>query len=435
MVVRLTNRADHQRQEHWSADVHFRFLCRLLLQSNTHRSEDVARPQRSRKAARDCRTPNFAFAVWLVILPHVVFAVDGTAAARRDANRQRISQMTPEERQRLEENAREFQQLPSDQQSKLRDLQQAIERDPGLEATLAEYQHWLHTLSPLQRSELRKAPDTKSRLALIDVFRRRAGPDPSHWPGDQVPLSRTPDQAHVVMKVLGNVRPPPVPPPSSEEFAALINVLESQLPEDRRAALHKMDAFTRQVLVVNDSLQRLRGGPERRLSAADEQLTQRLIEAFADGSPAEQFVKSQTGPARHMLVYPILFRGLITELILTVDLYFPSDDEVVHFPETLSPDERDLIAKQPEREWFSEVRLMCLESKIPGIREFRALSRNFDLMMRPELRRRMFDRGRPGQPPDGPRDPNRPEPDRNFGPDRSPPLNRDRFRPDERPQG
>jgi hypothetical protein len=95
--------------------------------------------------------------------------------------RQLIEQMTPADKQELNEKFEEFEALPPEEQKKLRDLHEQLEVDPHgdhLRRVMQRYYDWLKTLSPGERADLRfdsngQPLSTAERLAQIKKLKQR----------------------------------------------------------------------------------------------------------------------------------------------------------------------------------------------------------------------------------------------------------------------
>ena len=90
--------------------------------------------------------------------------------AERQARRQKIENLSAAERERLEQNFERFEKLPAGEKAELRLLEEAVQNDQGLKNTLNEYAHWLTTLSPWERANLRKAKTNKEKLAVVETI-------------------------------------------------------------------------------------------------------------------------------------------------------------------------------------------------------------------------------------------------------------------------
>jgi hypothetical protein len=75
--------------------------------------------------------------------------------------------MTAPERERLERSFDRFEKLPAEEQQALREIEQATAGDESLKSTLQQYERWLNTLSPWERSDLRKADSVEDKLQFV----------------------------------------------------------------------------------------------------------------------------------------------------------------------------------------------------------------------------------------------------------------------------
>lgn len=366
----------------------------------------------------------------MMALPLLLAADDGVAK-QRNANRQRLEKMPFDERQRLEDNYQTFQSLSDDEQTRLRKLQTAIEKDSNLKAAFEEYQRWAESLSPVQRSELRRETDPQARLRLIEEMRRSPPPEDHGFPFEGFERSAPPDRMQLIRKVIGPIRIFDQIPSSSHDATLLIDVLEKMLPAERQKEFQDYDPFTRKVRVLRDTIQRNKTlGPLQRLTGPQEtEVTNKLIDALDDGSPAKQFAISKRGPEQRMAVMGVLIRGLISELMLAIDVHFPSPEALRQFEAKLSRSEKELTDKLPPADRMVQLQQKYLEDRVPGIREFHEITLELQSILSESLRSRppFF---RPGQ--GGPGDPMR-RPDRGFEGDRRPGQGDDDRRP--RPDG
>ncbi len=104
----------------------------------------------------------------LVAVPYLLRTDDGL----REQRRQLIESMTQVERNRLERNARLFQELSPEEQVQMRELHRQLEEDRTKThgrhvAVLQTYSSWLQTISPHQRDQLLQEADPLRRVALV----------------------------------------------------------------------------------------------------------------------------------------------------------------------------------------------------------------------------------------------------------------------------
>lgn len=93
---------------------------------------------------------------------------DAAVTARRAAAVKRIEQMSPAERQRLDENFRRFEMLPAAEQAKYEQIHTKLEQNPQVGEALDVFAHWWPTVSPREQAELFKQADLKQRVAIVD---------------------------------------------------------------------------------------------------------------------------------------------------------------------------------------------------------------------------------------------------------------------------
>jgi hypothetical protein len=102
--------------------------------------------------------------------------------------RQQVEQMTPADKEELNEKYEKFLALPPDEQEQLRVLHQKLDTDPQgdkLRGVMHRYYDWLKTLSPGERADLLSQPET-DRLATIKKIKQHQEalavklPDGSH---------------------------------------------------------------------------------------------------------------------------------------------------------------------------------------------------------------------------------------------------------------
>jgi len=88
--------------------------------------------------------------------------------------RQQVEQMTPAEKEELNEKYEKFSALPPDEQEQLRVLHQKLDTDPQgdkLRGVMHRYYDWLKTLSPGDRADLLSQPEA-DRLTMIKKLKQ-----------------------------------------------------------------------------------------------------------------------------------------------------------------------------------------------------------------------------------------------------------------------
>ena len=355
-----------------------KFVERALLPVIRHSTGKSVRPTNARCVLLMC----------LVLLP-LLMAADDSSSAGRAENLRRVGDMTATERQRLEENYRSFQKLPPDEQARLRKLQADIENDLELKAAFKEYEAWANTLSPGQRHELRRTTDPRERMNLIEHFRHeppRGRPDEPppdqrssepRFPNSGPPLSGRTDRVRLIEKLLGRNFPAGDRMASSvPEMAAIVQVLEQQLPTESRAELDKLDPFSRKVRVVRLTMERHPlGPPPLKVFGGPESSTfEEVLSALPDDGQVKQFVQSRPNPeVQRSALFMALIRGLSNDLLRTIEDQPANSETLRRYSESLPPPERQRLNDLGRDERFLELQLRYFKEQIPGIREFQEI--------------------------------------------------------------
>lgn len=359
-------------------DAESKFVGRALLPIIRHSTGKSARSTSVRCGLLMC----------LALLPFLM-AADDRSSTRRAENLQRVGDMTATERQRLEENYRSFQKLPPDEQARLRKLQAEIENDLELKAAFKEYEAWANTLSPGQRHELRRTTAPRERMNLIEDFRHeppRGRPDePSpdqrssepRFPNSGPPLPGRTDRVRLIEKLLGRNFPAGDRMASSvPEMAAIVQVLEQQLPTESRTELDKLDPFSRKVRVVRLTMERHPLGPPpvKVFGGPESPTFEKVLSALPDDGQVKQFVKSRPNlEVQQSALFMALIRGLSNDLLRTIEDQPANSETLRRYSESLAPLDRQRLDNLGRDERFLELQLRYFKEQIPGIREFQEI--------------------------------------------------------------
>ncbi len=297
-------------------------------------------------------------------------------------------------------------------------------------------------MSPGQRQELRRAADPRERLNLIEQFqheppRGRPGESPPGRPPLDQPLnggpgfSRRGDRGRLLDKLLGVSLPLGERMASSvPEMAAIVQVLEQQLPPATRTELDQLDPFSRKVRVVRITMERHPSGPPpvRVFGAPDSPTFEKVLSALPGDGQVKQFVRSRPNPeAQRAALFLALIRGLSHDMQRTIEDQIPNGDALRRFAETLPPQERQRLNELSLDERSLELQQRYLKERVPGIREFQEIltSPVMERFFRETMQRLQSDPGPRGikgpfGPPETDRPINSPRPDGNPKDERSP---------------
>jgi hypothetical protein len=110
----------------------------------------------------------FFSALLCVVLVPVVQATMQRSSEKSERERQ-LAEMTESQRLRIQHSFEEFQSLSPAEQESYRELDRRLNQDDlRLKETLASYQEFLSTLSPVERTEVNRATTLRERLNAID---------------------------------------------------------------------------------------------------------------------------------------------------------------------------------------------------------------------------------------------------------------------------
>jgi len=217
---------------------------------------------------------------------------------------------------------------------------------------------------------------------------------------------------------------------SVPEMAAIVQVLEQQLPPATRTELDQLDPFSRKVRVVRITMERHPSGPPpvRVFGAPDSPTFEKVLSALPDDGQVKQFVRSRPNPeAQRAALFLALIRGLSHDMQRTIEDQIPNGDALRRFAETLPPQERQRLNELSLDERSLELQQRYLKERVPGIREFQEIltSPVMERFFRETMQRLQSDPGPRGTkgpfgPPETDRPINSPRPDGNPKDERSP---------------
>jgi hypothetical protein len=217
-----------------------------------------------------------------------------------------VEQLTPAEKQALQEKQERLAGLPEEEQQKLRSLHDDLQKDPQaaeLRGLMAAYHEWRLKLSPLQRSNLASAA-TPERMEQVRTLRTeeirrtadRAEPADMEaiaaWLEKQLYQRMKPERKAAVDRLqpedrrgaimLWSMTPRPGPSPQPEITSETIADLRQSLSPEGKA---KLDAFE-----TDDERRRALGGWYGWISQAMRDSVRKYFEDLLAGVPADELV-------------------------------------------------------------------------------------------------------------------------------------------------
>lgn len=121
-----------------------------------------------------------------LVVPAAAAALD---EQELEARRQRIEQLSPEQREELRRRMERFEHLPAEEQQRLRSLCRQVESDAEAQAlreVLERYHEWLARLDPVRRAELLRMPPEKRLTEIVALRREEAERESRRLPTEDV---------------------------------------------------------------------------------------------------------------------------------------------------------------------------------------------------------------------------------------------------------
>ncbi|MBW3541562.1 MAG: hypothetical protein KY476_14940 [Planctomycetes bacterium] len=348
-----------------------------------------------------------------LVLPLVLGA--GAPNSDRDANRQRIADMTAAERERLEAKYQEYLSLSENEREQLRSLHADLMAHPELRAELEQYRQWLKTLSPWQRKELESETDWSKRLELVRRLREEQKAESEQ--------RRDRDREAYVRPLVDRTRYSG-PYLKTDDLVAVMQVLEENLPADPqvRQRIESAEGVHRWIAILTETLRQAGGDNPSRSNLVWPETAQldRILDAIQSEPPR---LGSESGPRRPTMDFKrsieearkdrgdehaarMLLLGLLGKIQFKAWWEFsrlrPSAEEKARIYDELTPDLQSELQNMsgPGREgrltWFYQMRRLRDEygSELDELRNLAA--RFLGPFGRPTRRDGRLDGHRPG---------------------------------------
>jgi hypothetical protein len=349
----------------------------------------------------------------LALLALLAASVPGRAEAesKPDAKtlrerHEQVVKMSQVERDHLQRNLAEFQQMSPEKRDHYRQLNEQLEankKDGGqLSSLLQTYSAWLQTLTPSQREALRQETDSARKLALVQKFKDEQYSRIETFAADpEAPAGRHP----FGLKLL-----------SVPDLHAVTKILLAELPAGDQEKLGNFQKPEEYLEILKRSIHHAEGGPREWPPAS-------LQEEILNALPVQtrNMIKRNPNNQRERLV-GYLFMSVM-HLGEESRPRFPKENDLKQFLDEIDAKQRAMLEQLPPEEMKGELIHRYFERQERRMQELRsALGR-----MRMEV-------GLPAAPFPGnfPRPGDRGGPDDRMGPDRFGP-GRDNPRPDRPP--
>jgi hypothetical protein len=337
------------------------------------------------------------------------------------ANRDRIAQMSPSQRERLNQRFQSYLALPPEERDRLRQLHRDVVADQAATTgvnveNMDSYVAWTATLPAYSREELKKRAVPGDRFdemrRIIDEQRQR-----------QIDVPGGPE---------GGPGRKFSPPDLSKLMPVVDRHLDPFLTAEEQDALNPLKGGDRNAMSIALLSSRLH--PRQ----ASQVWSPALLKDLADASQRE-FPRGPMDPERRLMPYVavdlMLLQAARQELMRETATQRVSDADLKARFEALPPAEQEDLTRLSADDFRTSLRLMHLSSNREALQrlesEFRRIRHEFNL----ELMSRPGERQRPGDGFRGPGGPDGRErsPREDGRPDGAPPRKDDRPRDDDRP--
>ncbi len=295
----------------------------------------------------------------------------------REDRWQYIADLPQDRRKRLTKNSSEFQALKPVRQRELFQLDARITQSTDLATTAADYYHWLKTLQPWQRDEIRKSTTTtEEKISLILKHLDQQ---------EQQDAERSLGGSQIVA-ALGKG-----PSLSSEDFSRVITTVEQQLPPSKKQQLAnqgELDGTSHALSVLELSAfgGPSRGGPgprpprlqERvRPSWPDSELATEIISSIKSPEIRSWLTDSEATTHPQIRLGLLIIRSLAYESFREIRRKRASDRELQEYFVGLSPEMQDDLMRLPPSEFERQVQRRLYLDQNPDAIGFRRARNRF----------------------------------------------------------
>lgn len=264
----------------------------------------------------------------LFIAVSALSPVDAGALDQKTINERTrdLKMMSPVERDRLERNINEFQQLSSTEKEHFRSLHATLADDRvhngGLTPLLQTYSAWLNSLSPELREEVRNEPDPAKKLMIV----RRIKEESEH-------SKVSPEHHDEAIPSPPSLKFPAKGVLDAKDVAAVCRIIVERLPISRMKEFEQPQ-LENYIPLINASIQTSTSPKEW----PDEVLMPKMIAAINSKDNREMIQKSAS--KRETLIRMLLL-GILKQV--GDPIRFPSEEEFLQTYNSLKPEERQQI--------------------------------------------------------------------------------------------
>lgn len=258
----------------------------------------------------------------------------GGRAEDEAERRATIANKTQAERDQLRRRYDEFKQLSKTERDEVRRLHEAVERDPGLARTLADYEAFVSRLDPLDQQELQQKDGIQARMALVEkLIAERVRTDRPGRPS----------------WLFGRFAEGPVLPPS--QFGRAVDLLAAslELPQTELRRIEELPRpEQRHLAIIKHAV--ARRGNDRGRPWLDEETTDEVLELLPEGRTRDWLLSEKTSSEfRRASIPSLLARSLLAEWQMIVPLVIPQAQIEAALEKVPERDQADWARRDPGR--------------------------------------------------------------------------------------
>ncbi len=290
------------------------------------------------------------FALTGILLVLVLLVLHGDLKAldqSLEKNKTSIQGMTKTEREELLNKYRHFKKLTRNEKRNLRELHKATRKNDDLGEAKTVYSHWLGSLDPISRTELRNEKDPQKRIKLVKKILQEQKSRRNH---------RRPGKSDLLFN--GRFLDDDRPKLSTEELESIFGIIESKakITKEQKNILNDMNPLEKQITIMSYLLKKPR-------HLFDKKTFDELMQAIENEQIIADIEKTNHPERRVMIFSRLLAGSLIAQIkIIISEQKLTAKEEKEIFDQLDSP-LQDHLLSMPEEERKKRLRIQYLKKK------------------------------------------------------------------------
>jgi hypothetical protein len=284
----------------------------------------------------------------LLVLILLVFHEDLKAWDQSlEKNKTSIQGMTKTEREELLNKYRHFKKLTRDEKRNLRELHKATRKNNDLGEAKTVYSHWLRSLDPISRTELRNEKDLQKRIKLVKKILQEQKSQRNH---------RRPGKSDFPFN--GRFPEDDRPKLSAEELESIFSIIESiiKITEEQRTKLNGMKPLEKQIAIMTFLL-------EKRRQPFEKKTVEKIIQTIKNEEITSNLEQIKRPELRTIMFSKLLAGSLFSQVQIIISEQNLSAEEEKEIFDQLDSSFQDRLLSMPEEERKKRLRMEYLKKK------------------------------------------------------------------------